>query len=41
VTVRFTRLEAFSPGSVLHAFRLTSPDDVDERFRSWMREAYR
>jgi uncharacterized protein DUF5655 len=37
---RFTRIETFSPRNHLHAFRLVSVDDVDERFRAWMREAY-
>jgi Domain of unknown function (DUF5655) len=37
---RFTRIETFSPRNHLHAFRLVSPDDVDARFREWMREAY-
>jgi hypothetical protein len=38
---RFTRIETFSPGSHLHAFRLRSPDEVDESFVDWLREAYR
>ena len=25
----------------LHALRLVSPDDVDDRFRAWMGEVYR
>jgi uncharacterized protein DUF5655 len=37
---RFTRIETFSPGNHLHAFRLVSPRDVDSRFCEWMREAY-
>jgi hypothetical protein len=37
---RFTRIETYSPGNVLHAFRLASVDDVDARFRAWIREAY-
>jgi uncharacterized protein DUF5655 len=37
---RFTRIETYSPGNHLHAFRLVSRDDVDARFREWMREAY-
>ena len=37
---RFTRIETFSPRNHLHAFRLLSVDDVDARFREWMREAY-
>jgi hypothetical protein len=37
---RFTKIETYSPGNHLHAFRLESVDDVDARFREWMREAY-
>jgi Domain of unknown function (DUF5655) len=37
---RFRRIERYSPRNVLHAFRLTSPDDVDDEFRAWLREAY-
>jgi hypothetical protein len=37
---RFTRIETYSPRNHLHAFRLRSVDDVDARFREWMREAY-
>jgi hypothetical protein len=37
---RFTRIETYSPRNHLHAFRLVSIDDVDSRFREWMREAY-
>jgi len=37
---RFTRIETYSPGNHLHAFRLSSVDDVDARFRAWIREAY-
>ena len=37
---RFTRIETFSLRNHLHAFRLVSVDDVDARFREWMREAY-
>ena len=38
---RFVRIERFSPRNVLHAFRLTSPDEVDAEFTSWLEEAYR
>jgi hypothetical protein len=38
---RFTRTEVFSPRNVLHAFRLTGPDEVDREFREWLAEAYR
>ena len=37
---RFTRIETYSPRNHLHAFRLASVDEVDARFREWMREAY-
>ena len=37
---RFTPIETFSPGNHLHAFRLSSPEEVDVGFREWMREAY-
>jgi Domain of unknown function (DUF5655) len=38
---RFLRIETFSPRNVLHAFRLTTPDDVDAEFTGWLTEAYR
>jgi hypothetical protein len=37
---RFTRIETFSPRNHLHAFRVTSPADLDAEFRSWIKEAY-
>lgn len=37
---RFRRVEVFSPRNVVHHFRLTSVDDVDDEFRSWLAEAY-
>jgi hypothetical protein len=37
---RFRRIETYSPRNVLHAFRLSSPEDVDDEFRDWLREAY-
>jgi hypothetical protein len=37
---RFRRIETFSPRNVLHAFRLTSPQEVDAEFRQWLAEAY-
>lgn len=37
---RFHLVETYSPRNVLHAFRLTSPDDVDPEFVRWLREAY-
>jgi hypothetical protein len=38
---RFRRVEEFSPRNVLHAFRLTTPDEVDEEFATWLAESYR
>jgi Domain of unknown function (DUF5655) len=38
---RFTRVDTFSPGNVVHMFRLSSPADVDEEFAAWLAEAYR
>jgi Domain of unknown function (DUF5655) len=38
---RFRRVETFSPRNHLHAFRLTSPDEIDDEFRAWLAEAYR
>jgi hypothetical protein len=37
---RFRRIEEFSPRNVLHAFRLTTPADVDAEFAAWLAEAY-
>lgn len=38
---RFRRIEVFSTHNVLHAFRLTGPDDVDADVRRWLAAAYR
>jgi hypothetical protein len=38
---RFRRIDEFSRGNVLHAFRLYGPDDVDADVRAWLAEAYR
>jgi hypothetical protein len=38
---RFRHVEEFSPRNVLHAFRLTTPDEVDEEFATWLAESYR
>jgi hypothetical protein len=38
---RFLRVEEFSPRNVLHAFRLTTPDEVDDEFTTWLAESYR
>jgi hypothetical protein len=37
---RFPRIDTISPRNHLHHFRLQSPDDIDEQFRGWIREAY-
>jgi hypothetical protein len=37
---RFRKVETYSPRNVLHAFRLTGPDDVDAAFAGWVAEAY-
>ena len=37
---RFTRIETFSPRNVLHAFRLSSPLEVDSELIGWLAEAY-
>lgn len=37
---RFRKLETFSPRNHLHAFRLTSPNDLDEEVAAWLAEAY-
>jgi hypothetical protein len=38
---RFLRIEEFGPTNVLHAFRLSSPGDVDEEFTQWLQESFR
>jgi hypothetical protein len=37
---RLRRVEAYSPRNVLHAFRLTGPEQVDDEFAGWLAEAY-
>jgi hypothetical protein len=37
---RFLRVDTYSPRNVVHAFRLTSPADVDGEFAAWLAEAY-
>jgi hypothetical protein len=39
-SARFRRVEVFSRRNVLHAFRLTHPDEVDEELAGWLAEAY-
>ncbi len=38
---RFLRVQALSERNVVHAFRLTSPADVDPEFVAWLADAYR
>ena len=38
---RFLRIDAFSARNVVHAFRLSRPDEVDAEFAGWLAEAYR
>ena len=38
---RFRKIETFSPRNHLHAFRLSTPADVDADLRAWLAEAYR
>lgn len=37
---RFTKTEIYSRRNVVHHFRLTAPEDVDEQFAAWLAEAY-
>ncbi len=37
---RLGRVEVYSPGNVLHTFRLHSVAEVDDEFRGWLAEAY-
>jgi hypothetical protein len=37
---RFRRVEVFSRRNVLHTFRLTRPDEVDDELAGWLAEAY-
>lgn len=37
---RFRMVEVYSPRNVLHAFRIASPDEVDDEFEAWLAEAY-
>jgi Domain of unknown function (DUF5655) len=37
---RWQRVQVFSTRNVLHAFRLTGPDEVDGEFAGWLAEAY-
>lgn len=37
---RFRRVEVYGPRTVLHAFRLHGPADVDDEVAAWLGEAY-
>ena len=37
---RFRTNETLSPRNHFYAFRLETPDDVDDTFVAWLREAY-
>jgi hypothetical protein len=37
---RFVAVQVFAPHNVVHEFRLDTPTDVDEEFRSWLAMAY-
>jgi hypothetical protein len=37
---RFRRIEVYSPRNVLHAFRLSAPEQVDAEMVAWLAEAY-
>jgi uncharacterized protein DUF5655 len=37
---RFRRIDVYSPRNVVHAFRLSSPAEVDDEVAGWLREAY-
>jgi len=38
---RITRVDAYSARNVVHSFRLSGPDSVDDQFVRWLGEAYR
>jgi hypothetical protein len=37
---RLRRIETYSPQNVLHAFRLSTPEEVDGEVAGWLAEAY-
>ena len=37
---RFRRIQTISPRNHVHSFRITSPRDINQQFRSWLAEAY-
>jgi hypothetical protein len=38
---RFRRIEQLTPTCVVHHFRITTTQDIDDQVGSWLREAYR
>ena len=39
-SARFSRIDQYSPRNLVHAFKLSTPDDVDAEFAGWLGEAY-
>ena len=39
-SLRFLKVQTFSPHNVLHEFRLDDPAEVDAEFRVWLAAAY-
>jgi hypothetical protein len=37
---RFLHIDTISPHNMVHNFRLSSPNEVDEEFAGWLAEAY-
>jgi len=37
---RFRKIETFSPRNHLHAFRITTAEEIDDEFKAWLAEAY-
>ena len=37
---RFRKIQTISPRNHVHSFRITSPDDINAEFKSWLTEAY-
>lgn len=40
-SVRFRKIETFSPRNHVHTFRLSDLSEIDDEFRAWLIEAYR
>lgn len=38
---RFARIEVISPRNVVHQFRISAPQEVDDQFSAWLAEAYK